>query len=170
MSHPQSAKPCFLLPFQSTDFTSCNLFMYVIQMSAFYLLIPSLLPHSVNFVLNNTFNSDLLNLISSSTISDVTASFASMSAFSFPSTPLCAGTHINTTLMLCWLLLKMSWLISSSRSCLHIDFPLWMHASEDIESEQMITLLGFTSSTHCKARIISNISAVKMAKWSVVLF
>ncbi len=89
-----------------------------------------------------------------------TASFASLSAVSFPWIPICAGTHKNTTVIpIIWILYNVC-IISIKMSGLLSEWLYNKLANDAHESEQITDFKGLISSIHCIANNSAIISPV----------
>ncbi len=118
----------------------------------------------------NPFTSVLLIDTLMSNCACFKASLARWSASSFPSTPMCDGTHMKFTISPDWLILNKLCITWNIISCLAVAFPLNKLFKTEKESVQITDLIGCTYYIHWRARNIAIISVVKTDIWSEILF
>ena len=150
-------------PFVSLHF---HWFPYAVIVSPFDIGIHFLSHDSFTDFLIINLASPLTFIVSSSL--KFSALFAVSSAFSLPSTPTCAGTQQHCMSIPALRVLSIIICISNSKSSLmvYVTFTLLRAA---VESEQMTTLSGLTSSIHCSPKIIATISAVYTDSRSLII-
>ncbi len=121
-------------------------------MSPFPLFIPHFLPHLVIFFLDYTFTSALLIHICIFMFLFINALFATLSTFSFPSTPICAGTHTKFTWPSWFVILVTELRVSYSISCRLFECKDLKRTRTDDESEHITTLSISVSDRICYCR------------------